>query len=223
MLFLVFMGMEFIKFPQKKNSIFASMSDINNRVNVAASGSIGYRDSNGKCIQTNPNETLHENEDMDWCSNIAKTKNKEDNPWISFQIKNKMMKLNGYSVRSGCCRYICCCLDDRNVDACCCELYSFSLQGSNDNKTWKTIHKVEKDPKFWNCKVNTYEFPMTEAYTFVRFVMDDQKSYCERCMALNQIEFYGETIDSLNPNFSDLDNDGEESVSIIGKLRKESY
>ena len=97
------------------------------------------------------------------------------------------------------------------------DIHSFNTIYS---KTWKVIHKVEKDSHFWNCKVNTYEFPVTEPFTFVRVKLDEERSYCKKCMALNQIEFYGETINAGNDDFSDSVDDNEESVSIIGKIRK---
>ena len=61
------------------------------------------------------------------------------------------MRVKRYSVRNGCCRYSCCCTEDgKIVDyGCCCTLYSYSLQASNDNKTWKVLHRVEKDKSFY--------------------------------------------------------------------------
>ena len=209
---LAFILVEFIAFPSRKDSILSQVDQ--KSVDLAVSGSIGYF-YNGKCVQTYPNQTLNNDEKLDWCSNVAKSK--DDKPWITYSLQNKAMRLTGYSVRSGCCYYTCCCLDESGlVDYCCCELYSFSLQGSNDNKTWKVIHKVEKDDRFYICMFKTYEFPMTESFKYVRFVQESERPGCAFCMAINQIEFYGETVDSNSREI--IDSDDDESVSIIGKV-----
>ena len=132
------------------------------------------------------------------------------------------MKISGFSVRNGCCRYYCCCEDsDKILDyGCCCVLYSFSLQGSNDNITWKTLYKVEKEKEFWACMYKTYELEKeTESYALIRLVQDDPYPDCPYCMQLNQVELYGSTIVS-EYYFSDLD-DNDESVSIIGKIKRD--
>ena len=209
--------MAFIAFPDRKDSI---ISENIKDVVVSASGSIGFY-MKGKCQQTYPNQTLTNNAYYDWCSNVGKKG--EANPWISYYITGKKMKLTGYSIRNGCCRYAeCCCIDDNTkLDShlyCCCALYSFALQGSNDNQTWKTIHTIEQKKNFYYCKYETYEFPETEFFRFVRFVQLEEYPNCPFCMAINQIEFYGSTTQS----FDYLDNidENEESVSIIGKIKR---
>ena len=213
MLFLLVL--EFVAFPSRADSIFEKNKD---DIIVDSSGSLGFR-YNGKCHMTYPNQTLNDDKKLDWCSNIAEPN--EPQPWVTYSLKDKSMKLKGYSIRSGCCYYACCCFDDtKDIEYCCCQLYSFSLLGSNDNKTWMTIHKVEKDLNFWNCKTMTYEFPLTQPFHFIRFVLDEKRSYCANCMALNQIAFYGEVINSPR-NYQTLDEtDNDESVSIIGKLKR---
>ena len=138
--------MQFIAFPERKDALLANNpSD----VYTEASGSLGlyYK---GKCHQTFPNETVNFDKKMDWCSNIAK--GQDDNPWISYSLPNTVMKLTGYSLRNGCCRYSCCCdpLTGKRIDGyCCCRLYSFSLEGSNNNIDWSTIHKIEGKKDFY--------------------------------------------------------------------------
>ena len=216
MLFLVSM-MKFVSFPERKDSIFQKASNKNVDIEITSSGSLGlYFD--GKCHQTFPNVTISVDEDTDWCSNVAKSN--EEKPWISYSLKNKVMKLTGYSVRNGCCHNRCCCYDDETfIDGSvkCCWLYSFSLQGSNDNKTWKIIHKIEEDNEFYYCQFKTYEFQQTESFRYVRFVSDEPYPKCPFCMQINQIELYGETVESF---FSEDIEDNDESVSIIGKLNK---
>ena len=188
---------------------------------IEASGSLGIR-FRGQCLPTFPNQTIIEDDRMDWCSNIMKTTN--DNPWISYRLTNKAMKIRGYSVRNGCCHYVCCCDPETDLDIdidCCCRLYSFSLQGSNDNKTWKTIHKVEKDNSIRFCELKTYEFDLTQPFNIVRFVMDEEFPRCLKCLQVNQIELYGKTISSDFYTFEDdSSDDNDESISIIGKVKK---
>ena len=136
------------------------------------------------------------------------------------------MKVSRYSVRNGCChRYMCCC-DDENgkiidYDArCCCRLYSYSLQASNDNKTWTILHKVEKDEKFYFCETKTFELKeKSSPYTYFRFVLDEEYPHCIKCMQINQIELYGETVSSIYSSCPDND-DEDESISIIGRVKK---
>ena len=216
MLFLFYV--KFMAFPEKNNALLTNAAKYNSLV-VDASGSIGLQ-YGGKCHQTYPNETTIENERLDWCSNIA-SKDSSDRPWISYSIKNKGMRLTGYAVRNGCCWYPCCCVDDGHIidEFCCCRLYSFSLQGSNDNKTWTVIHSVEKDRMFDDCQFKTYEFPQTESFKFIRLIQDEEFPGCPKCMQINQIELYGTTTDSYFFSDASEEEENDESVSIIGKIK----
>ena len=214
----------FVAFPDRKDALLSTSL---NSVNVDASGSLGLY-YGGKCHQTFPNETLTNNEEFDWCSNIGEDNSEEKKPWLMYNIKNKKMILKNFAVRNGCCMHACCCTDDNKVFdyACCCVLYSFSLQASNDNKTWNTLHKVEKISDFWECKFITFDISEEKqreqhnvgGYAFVRIVLDEQYPNCKRCMQINQVELYGETVDG-NELYK-IDDDNDESVSIIGKVRK---
>ena len=207
--------LQFIAFPSRKDALLQHNNDI---AYVESSGSLGLYIKN-KCVLTHPNQTLVGEKTMDWCSNIAQ--DSSNMPWITFSLKGKSMKLNGFSLRNGCCWYYCCCDETGKVidDVyCCCELYSFSLLGSNDNITWNTIYKVEEENHFYHCLYKTYEFPMTQSYKYIRIYQDKEYPRCPKCMQLNQVEFYGETVDSL---YSDYSQDNEdESVSIIGKVKR---
>ena len=213
MFYMAMMG--FVAFPDKSNAIFKDSFSKGKKIDIEASGSLGLL-YDGKCHQTYPNETIHVDEKIDWCSNIVDDKN-SPNPWIMYSLNGKGMKLSGYSVRNGCCWYLCCCLDDGRVAdySCCCRLYSYSLQGSNDNVTWKVIHRVEKDSVFYDCQFKTYEFPETESFKYIRFALDEEYPGCPRCMQVNQLELYGTTTDDT---FTQED-DNDESVSIIGKVK----
>ena len=88
--------------------------------------------------------------------------------------------------------------------------------------TWKTIHSVEEDKKLYECANRVYEFSKVEEFTFVRLVLDKPRPYCENCFTLNKFEIYGETIKGNAPFFSDNEDENDESVSIIGKIRKDN-
>ena len=211
MLFMIFM--QYVAFPQKTNAIFANTKNTND-IEVESSGSIGIYDGK-KCVQTHPNNTLVQSETQEWCSNIAKQGHGK--PWVTYSLRGKKMSLTGYSIRNGCCYYGCCCIDDNDfVPECCCELYSFSLVGSNDNSTWEKIHVVKDDGvSFRYCEFKTYEFAQTKSYKYIRIVQDAPHPGCTFCMVINQVEFYG-TTDGYE---AQLDDESDETVSIIGKVR----
>ena len=212
----------YVAFPSKSDAIFQHTADKDKNIIVESSGSIGFF-YEGKCHKTFPNETLTPDIKSEWCSNVGKSKT--DFPWISYSMKEKAFKITGYSIRNGCCYYGCCCIDDSSfIDGaagCCCNLYSFSLQGSNDNKTWKTIHKVEKENNIGYCESKTYEFKQTQSFVFIRFVQDEPRPGCQYCMQVNQLELYGETVASSYIRGDNDDDENEESVSIIGKVKKD--
>ena len=208
----------FVAFPDRKDSLFKANAG---KVVAHSSGSLGFY-RYGKCQQTYPNNTLTSDPNIDWCSNIG-TKDQSP-PWISYSIQGKKMKLTGYSMRNGCCRFIdCCCIDDNTkVDSrvyCCCALYSYLVQGSNDNATWVTIHKIEKKSEFYYCKYETYEFPETQYFNFVRILLTEEYPHCPYCMVINEIDLYGSTTDSYD--FFEESDENEESVSIIGKVKRD--
>ena len=212
------MLMQFIAFPDKSDALL-----INNPSSIVAeaSGSLGLYYQR-KCHQTFPNETYHFDKEFDWCSNIGSAADGKK-PWIQYRLKNKKMKLNSFALRNGCCYHPCCCLDDNTVYDydCCCLMHSFSLQGSNDNRTWKTLFKGEKVKDFWSCQFKTFDVESGgEYFTFIRLTMDEPYPGCIFCMQINQIELYGETKESpFDYENEDID-ENDESVSIIGKISR---
>ena len=215
------LSLQFVAFPEQKNSIFKNPQN-KNQISVTPSGSLGFY-YNGKCHITSPNSTLISSEDDEWCSNVGSPNSK---PFIIYEVKHSQMLISGLNVRSGCCshnhRYCCCAENGEIIDDhyyCCCRLHSYSLHGSNDMKTWKEIYQIQKKDNFYLCKNEFYEFPRSEPYRFIKFQMDKEFPDCPFCMTINEIDLIGETIKS-NPIF--LDEEGEEeSISIIGKIRKE--
>ena len=219
---LLILFMEYIAFPSREDAILTNEINSNHQVQIDVSGSLGiWRD--GKCQKTSPNSTLTTDKKTDWCSNIGQTKEYPGKPWITFSLKNKVMQVKEYAIRNGCCWYGCCCYEDgteiRDV-YCCCRLYSFSLYGSNDNHTWKHIHSVEKDAMFRICEFKTYDLKETYTFKFYKFELDEPFQGCPLCLQINQIEFYGKAIQSLDTYEFEGDDIEEESVSIIGKINK---
>ena len=215
--------LSFVSLPDRKDAILNSQQSV--RINIESSGSLGIFLGDSKCHPTFPNQTLVGDKYKDWCSNIGK--DATDKPWIQYSLPNKQMKITGYAVRNGCCYYDYCCCEletGKIIDYyCCCRLYSFSLLGSNDNRTWTVLHKVEKDTTFRYCQLKTFEIQKTQAFRFLRFVLDEEKPGCQKCMQINQIEFYGEALTSPFSDFNSFEDDGEneESISIIGKVKRE--
>ena len=215
---MFFVTLAFIKFPKRDDALISN--NIQNVI-VSASGSLGFLRGDSKCIMTTPNNTINESDRDDWCSNVEENGIK---PWVTYQIKNKALRLTGYTLRNGCCHHHICCCDSSSgkvIDLpCCCDLYSFSLQGSNDNQTWKSIHKVEKEAKFYHCSSKTYDFEKTDGFRYVRLVFDEEYPGCPKCYQINQIELYGETVDAKTDYSYEESDATDESVSIIGKIHR---
>ena len=133
------------------------------------------------------------------------------------------MKISRYSIRNGCCHYWRCCDENDRIiydSNCCCYLYSFSLQASNDNFTWKVLHKVEKDNDFDIFQTKTFELEeISQPYKYLRFVVDEEYPNCYKYMQINQIEFYGENVFNEYVPYSE-NTDDDESISIIGRVNK---
>ena len=74
---------------------------------------------------------------------------------------------------------------------------------------------------FYDCQSKTYNFPLTEGFIYVRLIQDESLPGCPRCIQINQIELYGTLVKSDSYFLNNIDeNDHEESVSIIGKIRR---
>lgn len=201
-----------LPFPKRDDSILLANQD---HVQVSASGTLGQYYER-KCHPTHPEYLIDSVErKMDWCSNINKTK--DDKPWLTLSLKGKGMNLKGYGIRAGCCYYACCCLNDEDVlYSCCCDLYSWALQGSHDNVTWTELHRVEKDKEFYDCRNRVYDIKTTEYFEYVRLIQIEPWPGCNYCMCVNKLELYGTTSDR---ELIDAPDDGDDSVSIIGKVK----
>ena len=136
-------------------------------------------------------------------------------PWIMYSIDSKGMWLTGYVLWNGCW-----CVDNGHIidELCCCKLYGYSLLGSNDNKAWDVIHKVEKDNTFYDCVFKTYEFSETRSFIYIKFILDEEYPDSARCMPLNQLELYDEITDSFLS--APIEEDSDESISGIKKIKQ---
>ena len=142
-------------FNEKFNGVFKNTYSKND-VSVAASGSSKcFFPSLGKDILTKPESVIDPEDELEWCSNVNSSKT--DHPWLTTVFKDKKFIMSGYSIKSGCCDYA--------YDVCCCSIYSWSLLGSNDNKTWTKIHKIEKEKTLSFCREKSYRVDNKGAFS----------------------------------------------------------
>ena len=192
-------------FNDKFDGIFKNTYK-DNSVSVTASGSHEcYFSSLGKDVLTKPESIIDPDDNLEWCSNINKSKN--DRPWISTVFKDKKVAINGYSLKTGCC--------DFYGDGCCCILYSWSIFGSNDNKTWTKLHSVEKDKELGICKEKSFKVDKKGSYSMIKLVQDEPEPGCWYCIALSKLEFYGSINEDMAEEIS-----SEDEVSIIGRVKR---
>lgn len=189
-----------------------------NVVVIDVSGS-SKQSINGTMQLTKPEYAIYPwDKRYDWCSNCARSY--DNMPWISFSLKDRKIKFNGYFIRCGCCYEYCCCEDDIYGCFDCC-LYSWSLQISDDNKTWTEVHRIEKDDSMRRCNEKTYKLDKEYTTTYVRLIQNHPCPGDPPCIALNKFELLGESIggDGLVDDFVSF-HDDDEDVSIIGHISK---
>ncbi|EAX95057.1 hypothetical protein TVAG_428600 [Trichomonas vaginalis G3] len=136
-------------------------------------------------------------------------------------MKAKKFRFNSYFIRCGCCYEDGCCCDDGYGCFDCC-LYSWSLQISDDNKTWKDVHSVSKDNDMRRCTEKTYKLEREYTARFVRILQTEACPGFPLCMALNRIELFGDAValsEDYNEEFVSY-HDDDDDVSIIGHISK---
>lgn len=188
----------------------------NKMLNYYVSGS-SSQFINGSVRKTNPEYAFDQiDKNYDWCSNCGRSP--DDHPFITFNIKNHIMNLEGYYVKSGCCGDSdCCCFED-NAYCCACGMYSWAFQISNDNITWKTIHQGEKDAEMKRCKEKTFKFSEIYSAKYAKLIHIESCSDDPPCIALNKIELIG-TYDNNIIQPESYENE-DDDVSIIGHISK---
>ena len=194
-------------FNDKFDGVFKNTYN-EHEVSVVASGSSEcFFHSLGKDVLTKPESAIDPEDKLEWCSNINRSKT--DHPWISTIFKTKKLTMSGYSIKSGCCE----------ANDCCCYIYSWSLLGSNDNKTWTKIHSVEKNKELRDYSEKSFIVDKKGSFSMFKIIQDEPEPGCWYCMDISRIEFYG-TISS-NDN-SDDEFSNEDEISIIGRVSKKN-
>lgn len=185
---------------------------------IDVSGS-SKQDINGTIQLTKPEYAiLPWDKRYDWCSNCGKTY--DEHPWIIFSLDNRQMKINGYFIRAGCCYENRCCCDDGVYYCIECCLYSWSLQVSDDNKTWTEVHKIDKDRNMRRCAEKEYKFDKEYTARYVRLIQNERCPGNPPCLAINRIELYGDVVGENNAEDFVSFHDDDEDVSIIGHISK---
>ena len=169
---------------------------------VASSSSQCYFSSLGKDILTKPESAFDPEDKLEWCSDINRSKT--DYPWIAAIFKDKKLTMSGYSIKTGCCE----------SDWCCCIIYSWSVLGSNDNKTWTKLHSVKKNKELNYCDERSYRVDKKGSFSMFKIIQDEPEPGCWYCMDISKIEFYGSLRES---NIEEITN--EDEVSIIGRVK----
>ena len=157
-------------FNQNFDGIFKNTYS-SNITKVEASGSeYCYDERFKKDVASSPEFCIDPLSTLEWCSDIDYERKRK--PWISVNFRNNKVKLSGYSLKLGCC-----------FDGiCCCMIYSWSLQGSNDNTTWKTLHKMEKQDDFKDCDSKSFEVTTSQPYSIYRIIQDSPYQGCSSCL-----------------------------------------
>ena len=165
-----------------------------------------YFPSLDKDFLTKPESVIDPQDKLELCSNINKSKN--DRQFLATVFEGRKLALSGYSIRSGCCEY----LSSRS----CYLIYSWSILGSNDNRTWTKIHSVEKDKEHEDCKEKSFKVGEKGSYSMFKIVQDEPEPRCWYCMNINKLKFYG--------SMSESDGDvvlNDDEISIIGRVKRE--
>ena len=205
-MFHLFLTEMIFPFNDKFDGFFKKTYKLN-LTSVEASGStMVWNRTKQKDILTKPEFAVDpEADDYEWCSDINKTL--FDHPWILFNFKKRKFQMSGYSLKQACCDAV----------GCCCIIYSWSMQGSNDNKTWTTIDKQEKQRDFNDCDTKSWEVSSQQRYSYIRLIQDEPFPKCWYCIGLSKIEIYGTLSGAEMDNF-DSNQDADDEVSIIGKV-----
>ncbi|EAX98683.1 hypothetical protein TVAG_432330 [Trichomonas vaginalis G3] len=179
---------------------------------------------NGTKQMTKPEYSIYPwDKRYDWCSNYGKSY--DEHPYITYYLKSKKMKFNGYFVRCGCCYEGCCCDDENNGYCFDCCLYSWSLLISDDNKTWTEVHRVDKDNTMKFCNEKTYNLDKTYTAKYVKIIQNEHCPGFPPCISINKFELYGDIIHDdgmINEEEFVSFHDVDEDVSIIGHISRNS-
>ena len=152
-----------------------------------------------------PSDAINPNSYLEFC-----TKYLDREQWFSVVLADKQLLMSSYAIQLGCCNF---------YDTCCCNLYSWILEGSNDNRTWYIIDKKERVNDFTKCENKEFKIPSnTQKFSHFRFTQKEPQPGCKSCIGLKRMEFFGKLYDfqALIEDEQYLDTE----VSIIGHLKK---
>ena len=153
-----------------------------------------------------PSDIIDPNSYYEFC-----TKYRKDKQWISIHFNKQSVSVTSYSLQLGCCYF---------YDSCCCDLYSWELEGSNDNETWCLIDKREKIDDFTYCQSRDFKIKHKQRpYSYIRLTQTSPKPGCQYCIGLLRMELYGDISDGMRPILED--DSFEDEVSIIGHIKHE--
>ena len=194
-------------FNDKFNGVFKNTYNKND-VSVIASGSQRcYSFSIEKTILTKPESVIDPDDKLEWCSNLNRSAT--DFPWLAAVFNNKKLSITGYSLKTGCCEF--------TYDSCCCMPYSWSVLGSNNNKTWTKIHSIEKEANLKICQEKSYRVDKKGSFSMIKLIQDESEQGCLLCLSLSKLEFYGELEEK---NEEEEETTSEDEVSIIGRVKR---
>lgn len=175
---------------------------------------------NGTYKRTKPEHAIYPwDKNYDWCSRCIESKN--DHPWILFSLDRRKMKIKSYFIRAGCCNDTECCCDSALGYCSECCLYSWSLQISDDKKTWTEVHRVEKDNQMKKCFNNTYKLNKEYTTKYLRIIQNQTNHSEVPCIAINKFYLFGEIVgESLNEEEFVSYHDDDDDVSIVGYISR---
>lgn len=178
---------------------------------------------NGSLQMTKPEYSIYPWEKQyDWCSSCMRSY--DEHPWISFYLSNRQIRLKGYYVRAGCCNKNTCCCEEKYYYCSECCLYSWSLQISNDNKTWTEVHRVDKDKSLRRCAEKSFELDKEYTTTYIRLIQNEACPGDPPCIALNKFELFGNVVgEELGQSDFYSSPDEDDDVSIIGHISKSGH
>ncbi|EAY19908.1 hypothetical protein TVAG_130160 [Trichomonas vaginalis G3] len=203
---------------ESKAGIFSKV--YNDKIIVIDASGSSKQYINGTKQLTKPEYSIYPwTKEYDWCSNCGRSY--DENPYITYSLQNKKIKISGYFVRCGCCYHGCCCEDDY-FDCFDCCLYSWSLQISDDNRTWKEVHRVDKDDTMRRCNEKSYTLDKEYATKYIRLIQNDPCPGFPPCIAINKLEIYGDILNADNSQDDEFVSyhDDDDDVSIIGHISK---
>ena len=191
-------------FNNKFNGVFKNTYNKKDISVTASSSRECYFYSLKKDVSTKPESVIDPEDNLEWCSDINKSEN--DRPWLATTFKDKKFTMSGYSIKSGCCKY--------SGSRCCCRIYSWSIHGSNDNKTWTKIHSVEKSEELDFCTEKSFLVDKKGSFSMFKIIQDEPQPDCWFCMDISRLEFYGTIQGDVDDEIS-----SEDEISIIGRFK----